>query len=120
MVTIMILLLAKPNSDGDELLLLVMAILVGDTSNLRIFIVNCETYNSSDAKTDGNFTFPKVYEKQHQRLVYKKYFLVLIHLKRHWIFQVPYQERYWIFCQVLCGANKLTFICPFFSHTVAN
>lgn len=53
-----VILLAKPNSDGDELFLLVMTILVGDTNNLRIFVINCETYDSSDAKTDGNFTFP--------------------------------------------------------------
>lgn len=39
----MILLLAKPNSDRNEMLLLVMAILVGDTNDLRIFLINCET-----------------------------------------------------------------------------
>lgn len=72
METIMILLLAKSNSDANELLLLVVTILVGDTNNLRIFLINCETYDGSDAKTDGNCTFPKVYKKQHHTLVYEK------------------------------------------------
>lgn len=70
METIMILLLAKSNSDANELLLLVVTILVGDTNNLRIFLINCETHDGSDAKTDGNF--PKVYKNQHHTLVYEK------------------------------------------------
>lgn len=72
METIMIILLAKSNSGGNELLLLVITILEGGTNNLRIFVINCEARDSSDAKTDGNNFFPKVYEEQCQTLVYEK------------------------------------------------
>lgn len=66
------ILLAKPVCGGNELLLMTVTILVGDHNNLRVFLINRETYDSSDAKTDGNFTFPKDYAKQHPTLVYGK------------------------------------------------
>jgi len=83
METLLMVLLAKPNSDGNELL----TILVGDTNNWRIFLISCETYNSSHAKTNGDFAFPKAYKKQYQTLAYEKYFLVLNHPEGHWIFK---------------------------------